>query len=41
VTHGAEAAYAVTAGGRLAVRLPGGTWRDRRLGVAGVVAAAV
>ena len=41
VTHGAEAAYAVTADGRLAVRLPGGTWRDRRLGVADVVAAAV
>ncbi len=41
VTHGAEAAYAVTADGRLAVRLPGGTWRDRRLGVAGVAAAAV
>ena len=41
VTHGAEAAYAVTAGGRLAVRLPGGTWRDRSLGAADVAAAAV
>ena len=41
VAHGAEAAYAVTQSGRLAVRLPGGEWRDRSLGVEGVAAAAV
>jgi hypothetical protein len=41
VTHGAEAAYAVTDAGRLAVRVPGGDWRDRNLGVREVAAAAV
>lgn len=41
VTHGAEAAYAVTEAGRVAVRLPGGEWRDRSLGIEAVVAAAV
>ncbi|MBB6646949.1 HVO_0234 family beta-propeller protein [Halobellus ruber] len=41
VTHGAEAAYAVTAAGRLAVRVPGAGWRDRDLGVREVAAAAV
>ena len=41
VTHGTEAAYAVTGAGRLAVRVPGGEWRDRSLGVGGVTAAAV
>jgi hypothetical protein len=41
VTLGAEAAYAVTAGGRLAVRVPEEGWRDRNLGVGEVAAAAV
>jgi hypothetical protein len=41
VTHGSEAAYAVTEEGRVAVRLPGGEWRDRGLGIEAVVAAAV
>ena len=41
VTHGVEAAYAVTEAGRVAVRLPGGEWRDRSLGVGDVAAAAV
>ena len=41
VTHGAEAAYAVTEAGRIAVRLPGGEWRDRSLGVEEVAAAVV
>jgi len=41
VAHGVEAAYAVTEAGRIAVRLPGGEWRDRSLGVGDVAAAAV
>lgn len=41
VTHGTAAAYAVTDAGRLAVRVPGGEWRDRSLGVREVAAAAV
>jgi hypothetical protein len=41
VTHGATAAYAVTETGRLAVRLPGGEWRHRSLGVDEVAAATV
>ena len=41
VTHGVAAAYAVTAAGRLAVRVPGSGWRDRNLGVREVAAAAV
>ncbi|WP_144905042.1 HVO_0234 family beta-propeller protein [Halobellus captivus] len=41
VTHGTDAAYAVTAGGTLAVRLPGEEWRHRELGVRDVAAAAV
>lgn len=41
VAHGAEATYAVTEAGRLAVRLPGGEWRDRNLGVREVAAAAI
>ena len=41
VAHGAEATYAVTEAGRLAVRIPGGEWRDRNLGVREVAAAAV
>jgi len=41
VAHGAEAAYAVTDAGRLAVRVPGGEWHDRSLGVREVAAAAV
>lgn len=41
VTHGVEAAYAVTESGRLAVRLPGSEWRDRSLGVGTVAAATV
>jgi hypothetical protein len=41
VTHGTAAAYAVTDAGRLAVRAPGGAWRDRSLGVREVAAAAV
>ena len=41
VTHGAETAYAVTEAGRLAVRLPGGEWRDRSLGIEKVAAAVV
>ncbi|GGJ08509.1 hypothetical protein GCM10008995_17920 [Halobellus salinus] len=41
VAHGAAATYAVTEAGRLAVRVPGGAWRDRNLGVREVAAAAV
>jgi hypothetical protein len=41
VTHSVEAAYAVTDAGRFAVRVPGGEWRDRSLGVREVAAAAV
>ena len=41
VAHGGEAAYAVTDAGRLAVRVPGGEWRDRSLGIREVAAAAV
>ena len=41
VTHGTEAAYAVTDAGRLAVRVPGGEWRDRSLGGREVATAAV
>jgi len=41
VAHGTEAAYAVTDAGRLAVRVSGGGWRDRNLGVREVTAAAV
>ncbi len=41
VAHGTETAYAVTDAGRLAVRVPGGEWRDRSLGVREVAAAAV
>lgn len=40
VAHG-TAAYAVTEAGRVAVRVSGGEWRARSLGVGGVVAAAV
>ena len=41
VAHGETAAYAVTGSGRIAVRVPGGEWRDRSLGVGEVRAAAV
>ena len=41
VSHGREAAYAVTGDGTLAVRLPGEEWRHRELGVRDVAAAAV
>jgi len=41
VAHGADAAYAVTEAGRLAVQLPGEGWRDRSLGLGEVEAAAV
>jgi hypothetical protein len=40
VTHGIEAAYAVTEAGTFAVRLPDGEWRYRGVGVRDVVAAA-
>ncbi|MFC6873850.1 HVO_0234 family beta-propeller protein [Halobellus marinus] len=41
VTHGAEASYAVTAGGTIGVRLSGDEWRYRGLGVGDVAAATV
>lgn len=41
VTHGIDAAYAVTEDGTFAVRLPDGEWRYRGVGVRDVVAAAV